>query len=49
VAQSAPVLGIRVGRSETTLAPYYVERQEQVDDLLEVLVRLRQGTPAHVR
>lgn len=45
VAEAAPVLGIRVGRSETTLAQYYVETQEQVDDLLEALVRLRHGAP----
>ena len=41
VSQAAPVLGIRVGRSERTLAEYYLETQEQMDDLLETLVRLR--------
>ena len=35
---------IRVGRSDTTVAQYYVETQEEVDDLLEALVQLRQPT-----
>jgi trehalose 6-phosphate phosphatase len=44
VSQSAPVLGIRVGQSENTAAQYYVETQEEVDDLLEALVQFRQPT-----
>jgi trehalose 6-phosphate phosphatase len=44
IADSAPVLGIRVGPSADTRAAFYLETQEDVDRLLERLVDLRQPT-----
>jgi trehalose 6-phosphate phosphatase len=39
-----PVLGIRVGRSRTTGAAYYIRDQEQIDVLLRVLLACRRAT-----
>jgi len=49
VTESTPVLGIRVGASDTTLARYYVETQEEVDELLEALVNLRRPSMVGAR
>jgi trehalose 6-phosphate phosphatase len=46
LADTVPVLGIRIGRSDTTRARYYVETQEQVDDLLEALINERPANRA---
>lgn len=40
-------LGIRVGRTHFSAAPYYVPRQEDVDELLRALVRARRRVDGH--
>ena len=44
--QPWPLLGIRVGRSRTTSASYYIRGQEEIDLLLRALLdcRLRERT-----
>jgi trehalose 6-phosphate phosphatase len=47
--QPGRLLGIRVGRKKNSRADFYLEAQEKIDDLLRLLVRLREGTGALVR
>ncbi len=37
------LLSIRVGRKQTSAAPYYIRNQAEIDRLLETLVALRGG------
>ena len=41
--QPGRLLSIRVGRSRTSAAAYYVPSQRAIDDLLRTLVDLRRG------
>lgn len=42
--QPGRLLGVRVGRSQRSAAPYYLRDQQQIDALLRVLVELRSGS-----
>jgi trehalose 6-phosphate phosphatase len=41
--QPGQLLGIRVGRSRSSAAAYFIENQREIDELLRVLLRFRQG------
>jgi len=45
-ASPSTLLGIRVGRSPTSKARYYVRDQERIDDLLEALIALQTRSQA---
>jgi trehalose 6-phosphate phosphatase len=47
--QPGRLLGIRVGRKKNSRADFYLEAQANIDDLLRVLVRLREDTGTLVR
>jgi trehalose 6-phosphate phosphatase len=42
-ALEGPIIGIRVGRSRRTKARYYLRSQREIDELLAVLVSLRES------
>jgi trehalose 6-phosphate phosphatase len=45
LSRPGQLLSIRIGRKQTSAAPYYIRDQSEIDRLLEALIAIREGHP----